>query len=112
MKLAGWLVAFVAFTVFSMWVVATRGYLGFLELARDDRWALQMLIDLAIACSFAIGWMIHDARRRGLSPWPYVAAVIPLGSVGVLAYMVRRSVAAYQRSPSPAPSQASTGGAA
>jgi hypothetical protein len=85
-------VVFLAFTGFSLWVVATRGYLGFLTLAGDDRWALQMLIDLVIACSFAIAWMIGDARKRGINPWPYVAAVVPLGSVGVLAYMIRRAL--------------------
>ena len=79
-----------AFGAFSIWVVATRGYLGFLELARDDRWALQMLIDLAIACSFAIGWMRHDARKRGIKTWPYIVMTILLGSIGVLVYVVRR----------------------
>jgi hypothetical protein len=83
---------FVAFTGFSLWVVATRGYFGFLTLARHDTWALQMLLDLVIACSFAIAWMVQDARKRGITPWPYVAAVIPLGSVGVLAYMIRRAL--------------------
>src|SRR5215831_1506486 len=41
------------FGAFSIWVVATRGYAGFLELAGRERWALQMLLDLVIALSFA-----------------------------------------------------------
>src|SRR5690349_14973424 len=48
------------FGAFSVWVVASHGYFGFLTLAAHDRWALQMLLDLVIACSFAIGWMRGD----------------------------------------------------
>jgi len=80
------------FGAFSMWVVVTRGYTGFVELAGRERWALQMLIDLVIGLSFAVGWMRGDARRRGIAIWPYVIATVALGSLGVLAYCVRRGV--------------------
>lgn len=81
------------FGAFSVWVVASRGYFGFLTLAAHDRWALQMLLDLVIACSFVIGWMRRDAKKRGINPWPYIALTIPLGSIGPLAYLVRRGFA-------------------
>jgi hypothetical protein len=84
------LVVLAAFTVFSLWVVAGHGYFGFLSLARDEPWGLQMLLDLVIACSFGIGWMRADARRHGIATWPYVVATIALGSIGLLAYVVRR----------------------
>ena len=83
--------ALAAFGAFSMWVVATQGYFGYLELAGRAPWALQMLIDLAIALSFAVGWMIGDARKRRIATWPYIAATVALGSIGILAYCVRRS---------------------
>jgi hypothetical protein len=51
-----------------------------------------MLLDLVIALSFAIGWMRADARRRGIAIWPYVIATVLLGSIGILAYCVRRGV--------------------
>jgi len=79
------------FSAFSMWVVVTHGYFGFIELAGRAPWGLQMLIDLAIALSFAIGWMIGDARKRRIATWPYVVATAALGSIGILAYCVRRS---------------------
>lgn len=81
------------FGAFSIWVVATQGYFGFLEVAGRERWALQMLLDLVIALSVAVGWMRGDARKRGIAIWPYVVATVLLGSIGVLAYCVRRGVA-------------------
>lgn len=79
-----------AFTVYSLWVVAGYGYFGFLSLAAREPWALQLLLDLAIACSFGIGWMHADARRRGLNSWPFVPVVVALGSIGLLSYVVWR----------------------
>jgi hypothetical protein len=86
-------VVLAAFTIYSLWVVAGHGYLGFLTLARREPWALQMLLDLAIACSFGLGWMFGDARRRGLTSWPFVPVVVALGSIGLLAYVVWRPFA-------------------
>jgi len=81
------------FGAFSTWVVATQGYFGFIRLADHEPWALQMLIDLAIACAFALTWLVRDARKRGIASWPFVAATLLLGTIGVLAYCVRRSFA-------------------
>ena len=78
------------FGAFSLWVVVTHGYFGFIEVARREPWALQMLIDLVIALSVAVGWMIGDARMRRIATWPYVVATVALGSIGILAYCVRR----------------------
>jgi len=76
------------FAAFSTWVVWRHGYFGFLSLARAEPWALQMLLDLVIACSIAIGWMRADARKHGVNVVPYVIATIALGSIGPLAYLV------------------------
>lgn len=85
-------VVLAAFTAFSLWVVDGHGYTGFLSLAGREPWALQMLLDLVIALSFALGWMRADARRRGIAAWPYFAATLGLGSIGILAYVVRRGL--------------------
>jgi hypothetical protein len=79
-----------AFSVYSLWVIAGHGYTGFLSLAGDEPWALQMLLDLVIACSFGIGWMRRDAKPRGIATWPFVIATVFLGSVGPLGYAVWR----------------------
>lgn len=83
----------VAFVAFSLWVAATHGPLGFLALARDEPWALQLLIDLVIGCSFGLGWMWRDARSRGIGCAPFVALTLVCGSIGLLAYFVRRELA-------------------
>lgn len=88
------LLVLATFGTFSLWVVFTQGYAGFLSLSAREPWALQMLLDLVIACSFVIAWMVKDARKHGITVWPYVAMTFPLGSIGVLVYLVRRGLAA------------------
>lgn len=82
-----------AFGTYSLWVVAGHGYTGFLSLAGREPWALQMLLDLVIACSFGIGWMRRDARPRGIAIWPFAIATVALGSIGLLGYVVWRGFA-------------------
>lgn len=82
----------IAFTIYSMFVVLGYGYTGFLSLAGREPWAMQMLLDLVIACSFGVGWMRGDAKRHDLTTWPFVVATIFLGSVGLLGYVVWRGM--------------------
>jgi hypothetical protein len=93
-KLALPLIVLVAFSVFSSWVVVTEGYFGFLRLARDEPWGLQVLLDVAIACALYSTWMVRDARERRLPIAPYLVAMLFLGSIGALAYLVHRGLRA------------------
>lgn len=36
--------------------------------------------------------MRGDARRFGISPWPYAIAILTTGSIGALAYIIHRSL--------------------
>lgn len=83
---------FAVFGAYTLWVIAGHGLLGFLTLAGREPWALQLLIDLLIACSIALGWVIRDARRRGLAAWPYVILTFTCGSLGLLVYLARRGL--------------------
>ncbi|MGE0401439.1 MAG: hypothetical protein AB7T06_32355 [Kofleriaceae bacterium] len=85
------------FTAYSMWVVLGFGYTGFLSLAMREPWAMQLLLDLVLACTFGIGWMTHDARARRIATWPFVIATLFLGSVGLLGYVVWRGFAVRPR---------------
>jgi len=78
------------FGAYSTWVVAGHGYTGFLTLAMRETWAMQMLIDLVIACSFGLGWMFADAKKHAITTWPFVVATVLLGSIGLLGYVVWR----------------------
>lgn len=80
-----------AFTAFTVWVLFRTGtYLGFVYLALREPWGAQVLLDLCIAAGVVLLWMLRDARRLGLVVWPYVLLVLTLGSIGILAYLIRR----------------------
>ena len=87
------LVVLAFFGAYSVWVIAGYGATGFLSLAAREPWAMQMLVDLVLACAFGIGWMIRDARPRGIATWPFIALTIAAGSIGLLVYVVRRGLA-------------------
>ena len=82
----------VPFTAWSLWLAADTGYLEFLAVAGREPWAMQMLIDLVLACLLFTIWMVPDARRHGINPWPYVAITLVAGSIGGLGYLVHRAV--------------------
>jgi hypothetical protein len=87
-------VVLVVFTVFSVEVALKGGPLGFVTLAAREPWALQLFLDLAISMFFVGSWIRRDAKARGL-PWlPYLISLPFVGSIGALAYLVHRSVAA------------------
>lgn len=91
----------IAFTAFSTVVVAQHGYFGFLELAMSDAWGGQVFLDLVIALTLFFGWMLGDARARGISAWPYAVLIFTLGSIGALGYLIHRT-AKQLRASSPA----------
>jgi len=92
MRLSILAVTFVAFTAYSLIVVAGQGYFGFLSLAWADPWGMQLFIDLCIALFLFTCWMIPDARSRGIPSWPYLLGILSLGSIGALAYLVHREL--------------------
>jgi len=91
----------IAFTLYTAVVVADHGYTGFLTLAWSEPWGGQMFVDLVIALSLFLTWMLRDARARQIAPWPYVALILTTGSIGALAYLVHRSAKA-ERAEAPA----------
>ncbi len=66
------------------------GYLGFFDLLLANAATVSVLVDLTIALALVMAWMWRDARARGVSPVPYVVLTLLLGSVGPLAYLIRR----------------------
>jgi hypothetical protein len=91
---------FLLFSLYTLDVVRTHGLLGFLSLAGRERWGMQLLLDLAISLFVAGGWVRRDAKARGIVAWPYLVAMALLGSIGTLAYFVRRSFTPASRVPS------------
>lgn len=82
----------VAFSVFSTVVVMNHGYTGFIDLAMREQWGMQVLLDLVIALTLFLSWMIPDARARGIAALPYLLLTLTLGSIGALSYLVHRTL--------------------
>ena len=92
MRLVALVVAFVAFTAYTVTVMVDDGVLGFLTLAARRPWAMQMLLDLGIMLTLFSIWLRHDSRSLGLPTWPYIVLALTMGSMGVLTYLIHREV--------------------
>jgi len=64
--------------------------MGWIEVAFSNPVSTLIFVDLCIALTMVMVWMVADARERGISPWPYIATTLFAGSVGTLAYLIRR----------------------
>ncbi len=94
LKLIGLSVILAGFVALSAYAVQQQGYLAFIDAFFGDAIGLQVFFDLCIALGIVAVWMWRDAKERGISPLPYIALMVPLGSIGALAYLVRRELPA------------------
>lgn len=78
------------FAAFSAWVVVQYGYLGLFAQALANPATIQVLLDLVIALTLVMAWMWRDAQRHDINPLPFLILTLTLGSIGPLAYLVRR----------------------
>lgn len=78
------------FLTLCAYAVYQYGYVGFFELVTANAATMAAFVDLAIALTLIVVWMVRDARARGISPLPYVLLTLALGSAGPLAYLIRR----------------------
>ena len=79
-----------AFGAYSLYVMWDFGYLGIWRAGFANAAALQILLDLVITCLLISGWMVGDARARGLKAWPFVGITVAAGSFGPLLYLLYR----------------------
>lgn len=91
-RLFSLIAVFAAFSIYTAVVVLDQGYVGFVALAMTGGWAAQIFVDLCIALGLFALWMLGDARTYGISAWPYVLAILTLGSIGALAYLLHRAI--------------------
>ena len=78
------------FVALSAYAVANHGYLGIFTQHLTNSAGIQVLTDLVVALGIVMVWMWHDARRHEINPVPYVLLTLGLGSIGPLAYLIRR----------------------
>jgi len=84
------LVLLADFAVVTGWAMSEVGYVGIFAAGLSGPGAIQILVDLVIVCGLAMVWMVFDAGRHGLNPWPYVLLTVFAGSFGPLVYLLRR----------------------
>jgi hypothetical protein len=80
----------VDFSALTAWAVYQHGLVEIFELAFSSWGSALLFVDLTIALGLVLVWMYGDARERGLSFLPYAALTLAFGSVGPLAYLIRR----------------------
>ncbi len=85
-------VAFIAFTAYTVIVAANHSLLDFLADHAQGGWPLQVLVDLVVAAACFWVVAVPDARTRGITVWPYVVLTPLLGSIAILGYFVHRSL--------------------
>ena len=96
LKLIALYLIFFDFLAYTLYVVATEGYFGFIPAAVTSPWHTQIFLDLLVACVIIGSWMVVDARRRGKTVWPYIVAIPFTGSLSPLVYLIVRE---HQRDP-------------
>jgi hypothetical protein len=77
-----------AFGALSAIALAEVGYLGILLPQFQSAGGVQVLVDLVIALTLAMLWMVADARRHRRVVWPWLVATLLLGSFGPLGYLL------------------------
>lgn len=90
-------VLLVDFLLLSGYIVLEYGYIEIFRIAWTNLGATQIFVDLCMSLGLIAAWMIKDAREKGISVAPFLALTVVLGSVGPLAYLIRR-----ERAPSAA----------
>ena len=88
-----------AFTVYTLTVAANHGLFGFIDAHAEGGWHVQIILDLVLAVLAFFVLAVPDAKRHGISAWPYFFASIALGSIGVYAYLVHRQLRALNQPP-------------
>lgn len=78
------------FAGLTAYAVYEYGYLGFFDALPGNLVGIQVFVDLCIALTLIAVWMWRDARERGISAAPYLVVMLFTGSIGALAYLIRR----------------------
>jgi hypothetical protein len=91
-KLALAVAALLTFTLYTVVVAVQHGPLGFLDALWQGGWNLQVLLDLVLALLGFFTLAAPDAKRQGISIWPYFVAALGIGSISMLAYFVHRQL--------------------
>ena len=83
------LVAFLGFTVYEL---ATLGYVGFFEQALSSPATILLSVDLVLSLSLVLVWMWNDSKTSGVAFAPYALIALGFGVAGPLGYLLHREL--------------------
>jgi len=83
------LVAFLGFTVYEL---ATLGYVGFFEQALSSPATILLSVDLVLSLLLVLVWMRNDSKASGVPFAPYALIALGFGVAGPLAYLLHRGL--------------------
>ena len=92
---------FIAFSILTGVAAFQHGYIGIFEAGFRDAASMQVFFDLVISVSLFRIWMLVDARKRGVTVWPYLIAIPAVGSIAPLAYLIMPGVGGNRESGAP-----------
>jgi hypothetical protein len=78
------LLPFLALTAYA---VLDVGVLGIFDYHRHSSAGWQVFVDLVIALLLLLTFLVPDARRKGVNPWPWVIGTLLTGSIAPLIYL-------------------------
>ena len=88
-----WTVLLVEFAAMNVYAVVAGTWTELVSFLQNlGPWGTLAIADLLTALAIGVGWMWVDARRRGVSPVPYLLLTLATGSIGLLVYLVRFGV--------------------
>ncbi len=82
------IVILIPFSILTLYALMEVGYIGLFEYHLHSPAGWQVITDLVIACVLVLTWLIPEARRNGINPWPWVVLTVFTGSIGPLLYLV------------------------
>ena len=79
----------VGFLLFSLYTIAAEGPAGFWTEHTRNFWGNQIWMDLLLAASVALYFLVPQAKKLGMRPAPWIALVACSGGIGLLAMTAR-----------------------
>jgi len=84
--------AFDALLLVSLWAGwSTGSATSWLPWLATSPWGAQVSLDFVLAMVVVSGFILQDARERGVNGVPWVVATLTTGSFGPLAYLMARA---------------------
>ncbi len=75
------------FLILTGYTISQFGPVGWVAPLMDNAATIQVTVDLVLALVVALGFVVKDAREKGVNPIPFVVLTLFSGSVGLLAYV-------------------------